>query len=423
MAPKKVWIMNHYATNSYYNKAGRHYWFAKNLIEAGYDITIFCASTRHNSSDVLNTGNNKYMIKSTDGIPYVFVKSPIYNTNGLDRIKNMIAFYRNLFPVAKDYTQTNGKPDIILASSVHPLTLVAGIKLAKKFGIPIICELRDLWPESIVAYSNLKRDSILAKLLYQGEKWIYKKANKLIFTIEGGKDYIKDRKWDVENGGSIDISKVYHINNGVDLAEFDQNVQNHKLDDSDLEDDNSFKVIYTGSIRVANNLGLVVDAAKYLDNLGEQKNKRIKFIIFGDGEERETLQKKCEELNLTNIVFKGKVSKKYVPYILSKSNLNILNYSNHDIWKYGGSQNKNFEYLASGRPILSTITMGYDLIERYGAGVTLSEQTGKRIGEAILSVAELDKEQYDLMCSNARNVATLYDYKVLSDKLITVFES
>ena len=57
---------------------------------------------------------------------------------------------------------------------------------------------------------------------------------------------------------------------------------------------------------------------------------------------------KMKKENLKNVKFKGKVEKKYIPYILSKSNLNILNYKQADTWKYGGSQNKQFEYLASG---------------------------------------------------------------------------
>lgn len=48
---KRIWIWNHYATDMFFNKGGRHYWFAENLIKKGYETTIFCASTRHNSSD------------------------------------------------------------------------------------------------------------------------------------------------------------------------------------------------------------------------------------------------------------------------------------------------------------------------------------------------------------------------------------
>src|SRR5699024_9555642 len=145
--------------------------------------TIFCASTFHGYGNNM-LFDNKYISMVVDDIPFVFVKTISYKTNGYRRFMNMISFYKNLLSVSKEYANIYGKPDVILASSVHPLTLVAGIKIAKKFGIACICEVRDLWPESIVAYGSLKKSNPIAKILYQGEKWIYKNANKIVMTWE-----------------------------------------------------------------------------------------------------------------------------------------------------------------------------------------------------------------------------------------------
>ena len=204
MIKKNVWIMNHYATNMFKNRGGRHYYFAKNLIDRGYDVTIFCASTIHNSYGSIDMGQNKYIIDSVDGIKFVFVKTSNYVGNGKQRIKNMVNFYINLFPVSKVCAKLSGKPDIILASSVHPLTLVAGIKISKKFHIPCICEMRDLWPLTLIEMGAIKPNGLAAKIMYTGEKWIYKKADSLIFTGEGEIEYIKDMKWD----NVIDLSKI-----------------------------------------------------------------------------------------------------------------------------------------------------------------------------------------------------------------------
>lgn len=187
---QNIWIWNHYASNTYFEKGGRHYWFAKYLLEKNYKPTIFCASTIHNSDDSIDTQQKKRIINTANNIPYVFIKAPEYNGNSIKRIFNMLSFYKSLFPVSREYAKSNGKPDVILASSVHPLTLVAGIKIAKRFKVHCVCEIRDLWPESFVAYGLISRNNIIMKFLYAGEKWIYKKADKLIFTMEGGRDYI-----------------------------------------------------------------------------------------------------------------------------------------------------------------------------------------------------------------------------------------
>ena len=417
---KKIWIMNHYATDMFENKGGRHFWFAKNLMKQGYDPTVFCANTFHQKREEIDLGKDKHKVLYSDEIPFVFIKTKASVSNGMDRIKNMTYFYFNLLKVAKRLIKKGNKPDLILASSVHPLTLVAGIKLGKKFDIPVICEIRDLWPESIVAYSKFSKKNLIIKLLYLGEKWIYKKADRLIFTFQGGTDYMKDQGWEKVKKGSIDMSKVYHINNGVDIDGFDYNAKKNVYKDYDLDNLNLFKIVYTGSIRKANNLKLIIDAAKLIREKGYHK---IRFIIFGEGNEKDHLLKRCLDERIDNVIFKGEVEKKFVPNILSKTDITILNYSNHEIWKYGGSQNKIFEYLASGKPILSTITMGYDIIEKYNAGISLKRQDPETISEAVISLHSMNEMQYKEMAHNARKAALDYDFNVLTKKLIDIFDS
>ncbi|WP_428909849.1 glycosyltransferase family 4 protein [Niallia sp. Krafla_26] len=414
---RKVWIWNHYGTKMFKDQAGRHYWFAENLVKLGAHPTIFCASTMHNSNESIPMGGQKYASDQLNGIPFVFVKTPEYKGNGRSRILNMITFYRNLFPVARQYAKRFGKPDVILASSVHPLTLIAGIKIAKKLGIPCICEIRDLWPETIVAYGALKRSSIIAKLLYLGEKWIYKKADALIFTMEGGKDYIVDKGWDQENGGPIDLNKVHHINNGVDLEMFDYNREFHTVEDEDLNNKETFKVIYTGSIGKANNVKKLVEAAEYIEFLGYQ---HIKLLIYGDGPEKEALEKYCQSKDLQNITFKGFVEKNKIPYILSKSNVNIMHFEQNSLKRYGASLNKMFEYFASGKPTISDCEFGYDQIQKYQCGMVVDNANVKQLSEAIIQFSQMSKAEYTLYCQNARIAAQDYDFTRLTEKLVDV---
>ena len=416
---KNVWILNHYATNMYLDKAGRHYYFAENLINMGYTPTIFCASTIHNSTESIDTGEKKHLVRITNRVPFVFIKTPNYGDNGKQRILNMVTFYINLMRVAKDYAEKNGRPDVILASSVHPFTLVAGIRIAKKFGIECICEVRDLWPESLIAYGSLKRTSLFTRLLYQGEKWIYKKADKLIFTMEGGKDYIIDRGWHKDGKGSIDLNKVHHINNGVDLEAFDYNKKNYILDDYDLKRQDTFKVVYAGSIRKVNNVRKIVEVAKVLK---EKNRMEIQFLIFGDGPEKLELEQHCIDHNLSNVKFKGQVDKGEIPYILSVSNLNYIHFEQNDIKKYGASLNKMFEYFASGKPTISDCEFGYDLVKKYNSGIVLDNANANQIAEGILEIRNMPADKYEIYSRNAIEAAKNYDFKKLTLDLIELIE-
>jgi glycosyltransferase involved in cell wall biosynthesis len=412
---KKVWIFNHYATAMFFNQGGRHYWFSQNLVKNGYEPIVFCSNIRHNSDDRIEVDKNeKYLTKKVDGIPFTFIKTTIYSKNGLERIKNMISFYKNLFPVAEDYAEKYGKPDVILASSVHPLTLVAGIKIAKKFGIPCICEVRDLWPESIVAYGALKKNSIIAKLLYLGEKWIYKKSNSIIMTWEGSKDYIKDQGWEKE----IELSKVQYISNGVVIDAFDRSSEENEICDPDFDNKDYKNIIYAGSIRKVNNLGMLLDSAKIIKNKGIEN---IRFLIYGSGDESDFLKKRCEEEEITNVLFKGRVEKKFVPSILKKADINILHNSSTSLDKYGQSQNKFFEYLAAGKCIIQTYTTGYSICEKYECGISAPTQNAQEIANAII-VACSDDEKCRVMGENARQAAYDFDFGKLTKKLIDIIE-
>ncbi|RLQ94804.1 glycosyltransferase family 4 protein [Falsibacillus albus] len=414
---KKIWLWNHYATDMYKNRGGRHYWFAENLIKQGYEPTVFCANTFHNKSDFIDTKNKKYTIDILDNIPFVFVRTTTALGNGIDRVKNMGLFYLNLFSVVKEFVKLNGKPDVILASSVHPLTMVAGIKIAKKLGVPCICEIRDLWPEAIFSFNKAKERSLLGRVLTAGEHWIYRNAAALVFTKEGDTDYILEKNWDTAQGGKINLSKCHYINNGVDINAFEIASSENKVDDEDLCAD-KFNVVYVGTIRPVNNVGNLLDAAALLKD-----ENNIQFLIYGDGNQREMLEKRIADENLTNVKMKGFVNKRSIPYILSKSSVNILNYSHTQYnWARGNSSNKLFEYMASGKPIISTVKMGYSILEKYKCGIELENSNPQELAKAILNIKNMSKEEYNVIGSNAKRGANDFDFQKLTKKLIDVVE-
>lgn len=402
---KNIWILNHYAIPPELGPLIRHYKFAENLIERGYQVNVFAASSLHYSGDNMIKGNEKFLYKEFNNIPFIFIKAMDYKGNGKKRILNMIQYAYRIIDVTKKVDID--KPDVVYASSAHPLTWIAGYRIAKRYNAKFIAETRDLWPETLVAMNQISRRSIPARILYKVQDFIYKKADKLIFTFPGGKDY-------VESIG-IDTSKVRYINNGIDLKEFNYNMNNYIYNDKDLDDENKFKVIFTGSIGHANGIRNIVDVAA---ELMRKNYKNIIFLIFGDGPEKNKLVKKVEDEGLNNIIFKGRVQKKYIPNILSRSSLNLLSLEHlPELFKYGLSPNKMFDYFASGTPILSNVECGYDLLEEYKCGLTVKGNSEKSLIDGILKFYNMDRAEYDLYSENALKAAEDFDFEKLTDKL------
>lgn len=400
-----VWIVNHYAIPPSMGGLVRHYYFSKYLQKKGHTVKIFTSSKIHNTDINMIKDKSLYREEMEDGVEYTFVRSRDYKGNGIDRIVNMIDLPFKMWKAMKRFWKKK-KPDVIYTSSPDLFVAFFALLFGKRHRVPVVVEIRDLWPESIVEYVGMSKRNPIIKVLYMLEKWIYRKANQLIFTIPGGKDYIIDKKWDKK----VDLKKVNYINNGVDLEEYFKE-KSIGFTDEDL-DNNKFKVVYVGSIRQVNNVRALVKVAERLQRRGETD---IQLLIYGDGTEKARLEEYCKNQGLTNIVFKGKVDKKKVPYILSKSNLNLLNYKQAATWKYGGSQNKQFEYLASGRPICSNVKMGHSIIEKYQCGLERDIISPDQYVEAILYFKNMDSESYEEMCKNAIKASQEFDYNRLGE--------
>ena len=400
---KNILILCHYAQQPPYNTMLRYHFWGRELVKRGYCVTMFAASTVHNTSiDVVDElGKNK---DTVDGVNYIYARTPKYTGNGKARVKNMLSYCQQI----KSLHGLNLHPDVIITCEAY---LFHFARRTFK-NVPIITDTVDLWPESIIEYANVSRSNPIIKILYQVEKDTYINSDALIFSMEGGKDYLSERSYK----DKIDFRKVFHINMGCDLKEKDEELEKVSL--TLPWNFNHNNIVYIGSIRQANNVQQICDAAKALLDAGHND---IDFQIYGNGDELEKLKKYSKEKEILNIHFYGRIQKDEIPYILAHSTANILNYKQVHLMKYGGSQSKLFDYLASGKPIICNAKFGYNLITRYDCGIVTENQSTKAFEKAVLKICNIDKDKLEKMGNNARKAAEDYDQPILVDKLENVF--
>lgn len=403
-----IWLINHYAVPPRYYPLARQTCFAKYLMEMGHTVTIFAASTVHNSTMNLITDGRPWREETVDGVHYVYIKCMGYQGSGLKRIYNICEFAWKLPGVCTHFP----RPDVIVATSMPPTSCAMGIHLARKYKCKGIAEIADLWPESIVAYGIAGPHNPAVIGLRWLEKWIYTHADDVVFTMEGAYDYIVEQGWEKE----IPQSKVHYINNGVELDVFRYNRVHYPVEDSDLQNPEQFNVVYTGSIRPANNLSLVLDTAKQITD------PSIKFLIWGDGTERAALAQRVQNEGISNVVFKGKVDKKYIPSIVSQADLNLMHLPPHPIFNYGISPNKLFDYMAAEKPVLCDFPCAYNPAVQRGAGELIDCPTPETVARAIEKLRCLPSETYNAYCEAAKLTAQEYDFKNLTKKLVSVIE-
>ena len=377
----KIWIFNNYNMLPSQGGLNRHYFFAKQLQKMGHEPAVFVGSHPHNTNLQMIEGKESFRLEPSETFPWVYVKTDNYEGSKLKRIISMFQYYRNAKKAAEAMVMTDGIPEAVVGSSAHPLAAVLAIRLGQKWKCKSVVEIRDLWPESIVAYGIAGPHNLAVIGLRWLEKWIYTHTDDVVFTMEGAYDYIMEQGWEKE----IPRSKVHYINNGVDLEAFEYNREHFQVDDPDLQNPNTFKVVYTGSIRKVNNLGALLAAAKLVTN------PKVKFLIWGDGDERPALEQRVRAHNTPSPLF-----------------------------RFGISFNKIFDYFAAGKPILTDFPCPYNPVIAANAGCAVENATSVEVAQAIEKMAALKENEYLEFCSNALHAAEVYDFKNLTKKLIEI---
>jgi glycosyltransferase involved in cell wall biosynthesis len=405
---KHIWIVNFHTAPPEFVSQPRYIKLVPFLTNAGYKVTVICQSyLRKQNIEFVDKGKH-YISRTYGDYNFIHIKSPKYKGNGFGRMLSIFIFSIKLHWLRNRFE----RPNIIL-HNIHAPFDYPVVFTAEKLNARYFVEAWDLWPDSFVRFGLISANNPLAKLAYSLERKMYEKSEKIIFTMEGGADYLKDRKWTTSTGGVIDNKKIVYINNGIDVSGFENDALTMSLHDKDLENNSLFKVVYMGSISLVNDVIQLVEAFRLL-----AIHPTIKLLVYGDGSQRESLEKYVAEQNLNNIIFKQKrIPLSHVPYVLSNASLNILNYQK-GFGKYGISSGKFFQSLGSGKPIVCNTEINYDLITKHQLGVCENLDTPKKYADAIMSIYNLNDKDYDSMCSRVKEVAMTFDYKYLSKTLI-----
>ena len=406
---KVIWIVNEY--NGPKGVRTRQTVLSQRLREHGYEVYLICGSSDFRGGKNAIQGSEKFKFVEADGAKFYVIKTSNYRRT-YERAMVSLQFQHRVWSLRNNLP----KPDVIVSDFAGLFGNVF-LKWKKRYGTKVIYDVLDLWPEGFVEMGYIKRSSLIAKALYNMEHKSYREADGIIFSMQGGRDYIIDKGWSKEVGGDVDTSDIGYLNNGVDLETLDRERIEVHLDDPDLETD-KFKVIYLGAVSAMNGLDVLVETAKVLQ---DRENDKVMFLVYGFGNQEEHLKKMVADYGLTNIKFKGRLDKKYAMSLLSRADINIFTFKDSPLWKYGVSPNKLFMYFASGKPVLSMIRPNYDLVEEKKAGISVKNKP-KDAADAIDQFCEMDSTEYVEYCRNARATAEEYDYKNLVQVLIKRIE-
>ncbi|NCA86673.1 MAG: glycosyltransferase WbuB [Clostridia bacterium] len=370
---KQVWILNHYAQEPGGAGGTRHFSLGQHLRANGWAATIVAASVE------LNTGRQRLAGKESsrhcefDSVPFLWVRTPAYSGNGIGRLLNMLAYsLRVLLPGT---TRRLERPDVIVGSSVHPFAAWAGALLAKRFGVPFIFEVRDLWPQTLIDMGKLKPEGSVTRLFRALERWLYRRADRIVVLLPKAADYI------IPLG--IPAGKIVWIPNGVELTGYPAPNPPAARE--------SFTLMYFGAHGQANGLDCVLRAMAGLQTDPDMRHVRLRMV--GDGPLKPGLQQLASELRLDNVVFDPPVPKREIPSLAAQADAFIFNLIDAPVFKFGVSSNKLFDFLAAARPIIFCCNSSNNPVEEANAGLTVPAGDPAATATAIKTVVHMVPEE------------------------------
>lgn len=323
------------------------------------------------------------------GLNLMLLHSPIIykKTISIQRVLYSRAIGKEFRKVARN----EEKPDIIYCS--FPLVDLAyeATVFAVENGIPIVVDVRDLWPDIIYDKFPHRLRKIGKAMLHRMEdetRFIFKNATRLTATVPF------DLKW-----AQIKVDRCHENEDKV----FYMGYSIPKLEDTEIEiieqnllnlgvANGDFVICYFGNMTdTIIDFDLIVKAANMLD-----KYDKIKFVLCGTGIAFNKFKSKIN--GMKNVMMPGYITPAYISVLMSKSSLGILPY--YDRWDFTDAvPNKGIEYLAGGLPVLSQLTGHYGhILKENKCGMTYSNEI--ELVQAILSYYN-DKKKHKVESTNA----------------------
>ena len=376
----RIWILNHYASPPDQPAGTRHYDLSRVLARQGHDVTIFASGFSHLTlREERLRRNERVRIEYFDGVRFVWVRAMPYSGNDGRRALNMLSYATSAIRAQRQMT----RPDVVIGSSVHLAAVAAACLIGGVRRVPFVFEVRDLWPQTLIDMGALKEYSVMTWALRVLERFLYNRARVVISLLPKASEYITLR--------GIPSEKIVYVPNGI--ADYDEGIP--CLDDKATELVTrieewrlaGFLVAgYVGSHVRANSIDTLIEGARTLHDRGV---RHIAFVFVGDGVEKERNEQLAQQHGLRNVIFWQSLPKRSVPAVLKALDITLFSLRDIAVFKYGLSCNKLFDYLASGRPIVSACAIENMPVRASGGGICVPSGSPEAIADALVGLASM----------------------------------
>jgi glycosyltransferase involved in cell wall biosynthesis len=376
----------------------------------GHHITVLAGMVHHATGTIPERYKGKYTYTDPYSENRTVIRCKVsagQSRSFFQRLMGYFSFavsgtYAGLFKARKKY-------DVIISTSPPLFVGIPAFIISFLRRIPLVFEVRDLWPESAID-TGMLTNSVLIRMSYWFEKFIYRRARLVNALTPAFQEKIVNNK-------GIPADKVIMIPNASDFSlsdqylegDFDREAYRKKLG---IED--KVAIIYVGAHGIANHLIQVIETAERLKDREE-----VVFLLIGNGAQKPMLIEETEKRGLKNVLFFDSVPKSEVFKFILASDFGATVLKKVDTFKTIYS-NKTFDYMACQRPVLMVVDgVSRKLIEDAQCGLYIEPENIEEFEGAVREVLDMDRAQWREMGMNGYHFAKAnFDREALAEKYL-----
>lgn len=383
----------------------RSYDLATSFVNKGYTVVVVTST-----SSVQYKIAKRWHVEQREGLEIYRIYLPY--GNHLSYLQRTLVFIKFLW--FSTFKLLALKGDLLLATST-PLTIGVPALFKKWFGgTPFIFEVRDVWPEAVIAIGAIK-NKLVQSLLYRLERLIYNNAAAIVPLSTDMKNSIINRYPNLQNKAKVVIENI------AEITRF-QNASDTKIFlDREVGFVPRFSILYAGTFGRVNGVEYVIRLAKETLKFDD----KLIYILIGSGSEKEEIVKlaKSEGLLNRNVFIFAPVTKRELPAWYKVANMgSSFVVDVPELW--ANSANKFFDTLAARKPVL--INHGgwqADRIREDNIGYVLPQIVTPEVAKQFVEYS-LEEEKYQNQCERALKTAkNLYSLEVAVNKYLRIFKS
>lgn len=395
-----ILFLTHYFPPEVNAPAIRTYEHAVEWVKLGHKITIITNHPHHPHGRVFTPYKNKWLTRETmDGVNIIRVWTYLTANEGIiKRTLNYTIFgFQALY-----HSNKIEKPDIVVGTSPQFFCGLSAAFCALYLGKPFVLEVRDLWPDSILAV-GYKLKGIFLKSLRSLETFLYNQAEKIVVN---SKSYIPHIRYKLNKP-----TPIKNIPNGINLEWWQEKQRKDLVLPPEITTP-GFHVAYVGTLGLAHGLGSLIDVGKNLEQEG------VIIHLIGDGAGREGLLNKVRKHNCNNVHIHGILPHSWIPAIMCRIDALLVLLKDEPIF-HTVIPSKIYEAMASGTPIIGAVRgEARRIIKSISAGICVYPEDVPALTNAILSLKKHPAYGMELGQNGQTAVKQHYNRVTLAQKFL-----